>query len=196
MTRVLELDALRRIILFCLGSQACYTSSNSHGQVLGRCWEGVGLLLIRLNPLKAGRLPKVVHLNTIKQFHKRSECVKRLKVLAEGDSADDVLGNIGDQRKLVGEGTCRGFDRRALDEVLDRYIETLSAVPGRTHMLELFIDTGEAEPVQTHLYRSPEKLVGAIKEELEDLLEKGIIEPSTSEWESPIIPVMKNSVVL
>ena len=119
---------------------------------------------------------------------------KRLTVLADGDSADDVLGNIGDQRKLVSEGTYRGFDRRALDEVLDRYKETLSAVPGRTRLSGLYIDIGEAEPVQQHPYRPPDKLVGAIKEELEDLLEKGIIEPSTSDWASPALDEITDRV--
>ena len=60
--------------------------------------------------------------------------------------------------------------------------ETLSTVPGRTHLLELFIDIVEAEPVQQHPYRPPEMLVVAIREELEDLLKKGITDPLEFVW--------------
>ena len=69
----------------------------------------------------------------------------------------------------------------------------MSREPGRTNIVEFAFDTGEDTPIQQRPYRLPEKLLGPIKEELAGLLKKDIIEPSTSNWASPIIPVGKSN---
>ena len=55
----------------------------------------------------------------------------------------------------MGEGTCMGFCRKELDEVLERHSETLSREPGRKYLVEFAIDTGEATPIQERPYRPP-----------------------------------------
>jgi len=37
--------------------------------------------------------------------------VNRLTILAEDDSAEDSVEKIGSSSKIIGEGTCKGFNR-------------------------------------------------------------------------------------
>lgn len=68
-------------------------------------------------------------------------------------------------------------------------------MPGRTNLTEHRIETGTARPVKLPPYRIPHAYRGAVQKEIEEMLEAEIeaeiIEPSMSEWCSPIVPVKK-----
>ena len=53
------------------------------------------------------------------------------------------------------------------------------------------IDTGEAEPVQQRPYSTPVALKESVNKELDWLLKKGYIVPSSSPWSSPMVTVRK-----
>ena len=53
------------------------------------------------------------------------------------------------------------------------------------------IHTGDHPPIKQRPRREPLGMQGAVKEELEKMLKKGIIEPSNSAWASPIVLVRK-----
>ncbi|KAL2103518.1 hypothetical protein ACEWY4_000386 [Coilia grayii] len=63
--------------------------------------------------------------------------------------------------------------------------------PGRTEMVEHRITLKDQQPVRQPCYRVPESLLAVLKDELDMMLELGVIEPSSSEWNSPIILVPK-----
>ncbi|KAA3678006.1 uncharacterized protein DEA37_0008956 [Paragonimus westermani] len=63
--------------------------------------------------------------------------------------------------------------------------------PGRTHFVRHRIDTGEAHPIRQAARRLPVHLQGQVEQLLTDMLEKGIIRPSTSPWASPVVLVKK-----
>lgn len=52
------------------------------------------------------------------------------------------------------------------------------------------IDTGDSPPVC--FYRHTPKISEEISRHVADLLKNGVIQPSTSEWQSPIVSVKKN----
>ena len=53
------------------------------------------------------------------------------------------------------------------------------------------IRTGDSPPIALCPHRVPDKLKVQVKEEIEKLLELGVIVVSTSPWASPIVPVPK-----
>ena len=77
-----------------------------------------------------------------------------------------------------------------LQQILEGAEGTFRDEPGLTAGCE-HIKTGDALPIRSGPYAiSPKKLEG-VSNEISSLLEKGIIVPSTSQWSSPIVPLIK-----
>ena len=67
----------------------------------------------------------------------------------------------------------------------------LSDTPGRTNLVCHNISTGDAPPVRLPPYRLAHKSQEVLREEIQTLLNQGIIRPSTSPWAAPIVLVPK-----
>lgn len=68
--------------------------------------------------------------------------------------------------------------------------------PGRTELIYHSIILNDPKPIRQPVYRVPERLLPVMKEELEMMTSLGVIEPSTSEWSSPIVLVPKKDGTL
>ncbi|KAJ0039408.1 hypothetical protein NL108_016223 [Boleophthalmus pectinirostris] len=66
-----------------------------------------------------------------------------------------------------------------------------AAEPGRTTLMEHVIRLKDRSPIRQRPYRVPQQLVAQLRREIESMLELGVIEPSTSEWCSPVVIVFK-----
>jgi len=55
------------------------------------------------------------------------------------------------------------------------------------------IETGDARPIKENPYRIPYALKPVVEEHIDEMLGKGIIEPSSSPWSSSIVLVQKKS---
>lgn len=53
------------------------------------------------------------------------------------------------------------------------------------------IETGDAKPIPQRFYRQTPKARAETRRQIQEMLENNIIEPSTSEWQSPIVLVAK-----
>ena len=53
------------------------------------------------------------------------------------------------------------------------------------------LQKADTPPIRQRPYRIPEQLVGPLKDEVQQILDLGVIEPSKSEWSSPMIMVPK-----
>ncbi|KAK3083233.1 hypothetical protein FSP39_017411 [Pinctada imbricata] len=62
---------------------------------------------------------------------------------------------------------------------------------GRTRLVEHSIDTGGARPIKQHPYRVPLAKRLAAEKEIQQMAERGVIEPSSSPWCSPVVMVTK-----
>ena len=62
---------------------------------------------------------------------------------------------------------------------------------GQTNLVKHEIHTGSHAPIKQRPRREPIGMQNVVKEELDKMLDKGIIEPSTSAWGSPIVLVRK-----
>lgn len=63
--------------------------------------------------------------------------------------------------------------------------------PGVTSLTEHIIDVGQHRPIKQRCYLVSPKVQEAIRDEVDKMLEAGIIEPSFSEWSNPIVMVKK-----
>ena len=85
--------------------------------------------------------------------------------------------------------------REELAGVLKEFA-VLSNLPGRTRLAEHPIECGSARPVRLAPYRIPHAYRKAVQQEIKEMLEGGIIEPSASEWCSPMVIVKKKDGAL
>ena len=128
---------------------------------------------------------KVLHVNNLKKYYPRVEEVLRLALVAEDWEEDECIGT-----KLC--GNFAGFDEKVeVQRLREEFPEVFSDLPGRTSVCKMNIGTGEAAPRASHPYRIPNKLKEGVRQEIEKLVELGIVVPSTSPWASPVVPVPK-----
>ena len=79
-------------------------------------------------------------------------------------------------------------------ELLESYADVIAWSPsdlGRTDKLQHRIHTGDACPIRQPLCRIPHHCREEVRQLLDDMLEKKIIEPSVSPWASPVVLVKK-----
>ena len=79
--------------------------------------------------------------------------------------------------------------KKELSALLIKYSDVFQDKPGKATVNPVSIPTGSSHPVTTYPYRTPNRWKDKIQAEIDTLLESGIIEPSTSPWASPIVPV-------
>jgi hypothetical protein len=62
---------------------------------------------------------------------------------------------------------------------------------GQTHLVTHHIDTGDAAPIKQRPYRTAPALNAEIERQVNEMLNHGIVQPSTSPWSSPVVLVKK-----
>ena len=131
------------------------------------------------------RKKKIVHINNCKLWHQADALVLRIVAAAEemGDEKEDKLG--------LSEAELAEVQKKALDDLLMNYQDVLRDEPGLAKGVHHVIETGDSLPKRTMPYRICPAWRDAIKKEISTLLEAGIIEPTTSPWSSPIVPIKK-----
>ena len=77
--------------------------------------------------------------------------------------------------------------RGQLKELLTDFVNVMSNNPGRTTVVEHQVMTTGTRPVRLSPYRLPHAYRDLVHNEVQEMLDAGIIEPSSSEWASPIV---------
>lgn len=102
-----------------------------------------------------------------------------------------VLVEIKDKLKHLSDK-----EREVLWPVLCRYAYIFgepSEKLGCHSKIQHKIETGDHPPIKKNPYRLPHALRPVVEEQINDMLQKGIIRPSTSPWSSPVVIVSKKS---
>ncbi|KAH9084215.1 hypothetical protein Ae201684P_020467 [Aphanomyces euteiches] len=86
-----------------------------------------------------------------------------------------------DQRELF---------RKTLMKFADIFVDS-SKAPGRTHLVEFSIDTGDSPPIRSVPYRTSKAEGDIMEAELNQYLDLGLIRPSKSPWSSPVLMIRK-----
>ena len=82
--------------------------------------------------------------------------------------------------------------RAELEHLLKHFsADVIQDTPGRTTLIEHSIKTGDAQAVRLPPYRLPYAYRDTVKKEIQDMLDQGLIEHSSSDWSAPIVLVKK-----
>ena len=88
-------------------------------------------------------------------------------------------------------------ERQQLADLLAEFESIISVrdddLLGRTNLVYHRIDTGDAVPIRQPVRRLPYFQREDVRKMIADMLSKGIIEPSTSAWSSPVVLVKKRN---
>lgn len=85
-------------------------------------------------------------------------------------------------------------DQKAkLSEIITDIRNSVGIGLGRTNIIKHYIDTGNSKPTYQKQYQFSPVVKKEIEQELDDMLEKDVVEPSYSPWCSPIVIVKKQN---
>ena len=84
--------------------------------------------------------------------------------------------------------------RKEVRELLAKYPDVLTSIPGKTKLLEHDIKLSTAEPVRSKGYPIQYKTREIMESEIDEMIELGVIEPLISHYSSPIVLVQKRWV--
>jgi hypothetical protein len=155
-----------------------------------------------------------LHANALRPWSQRPAdevaCIAVAKsLLADGQTLGDLMSDPGPMTDLEERHDPGNFDLRECipqgdypetghlppdraDQVLalcKKYDCLFSGPLGRLKEVTHDVDVGDSSPVRQHFYRtSPEKMK-IMKEEIDEMLRIGVIQPSKSEWSSPLVLV-------
>ena len=141
---------------------------------------------------------RILHVNMLRKW-----CVpESTNYLAEEIETDDqdvpvwkdtVRGNA--QQPTFGKQLSTP-QRVEMEALLSDFADVIQDRPGRTSLASHNIVTTTTKPVRLPPYRLPHAFRETVRKEIDELLEKGITEPSNSDWSAPIVLVQKKDGTL
>ena len=100
------------------------------------------------------------------------------------------------EREKFHTGKLNESQQQEFQEFMKNYQDLFAWEPddfGCTSVVSHRIDTGDATPIKQRFYRTSYQNQLFIKEEIQRLLEMGLIKPSMSQWTSPVVVVEKKN---
>lgn len=85
------------------------------------------------------------------------------------------------------------LQKEQLELVKSTFLVSSDKLFGRTNLIEHIIDTGESKPIRQRPYPYSPYIQSQINTELDRMIKKGVIEPSSSPWSSPIVKAEKKN---
>ena len=109
---------------------------------------------------------------------------------------EDLLGLVTFQSKESIQDVCvgaglNGEQRNEVVEVLRRYEEIFTEIPGKAGVIEHNIDLTDDRPNRCKPYPLPHAKRGEIREEIKNMMNTGIVRESSSPYASPLVVVKK-----
>lgn len=150
---------------------------------------------------------RTYHINLLKRYFER-ETLETVGVLqcavaavVDEDEGDDegskvsIVMPLSKQTEtirdvIIGE-SLNADQRKQLGDMLERFADVLTDVPGRTNEYKYDLRLTTDTPVRKKPYPVPQAVKQTLKEEVTSMLESGIIEPSESSYCSPSVVVRK-----
>ena len=177
------------------------TSSN---KLLAK-WMGPYPVLRKVSPVSYevdmydhAKRKRIFHVNMLRKWHSPVAVNLWAEGEAPGPDPDEIVlwkDEPALQEAAVSEKLSE-IQQEQLQGLLEEYHDVLRGAPGRTDMAEHVIDTGDSRPIRLHPYRVPHAYRGEVERQVTEMLEEGVIEPSTSDWAAPIVLVRKKDGTL
>ena len=164
-------------------------------------WQGpyqvvtrMGKLTYLLDMHDRRKRQRVFHVNMLKGYQVRS--VEEDNCYADELEEDIPVWNEKSEKRATFGEDLTSKQTKELQVLLNNFGSVFSDKPGRTDMAEHSIITEQTLPVRRPPYRLPHAYKELVKKELDEMLENGIIEATSSEWASPIVMVRKKDASL
>ncbi|XP_058869672.1 uncharacterized protein LOC131720990 [Acipenser ruthenus] len=158
-------------------------------------WQGpyeviraVGLVNYEIRQPDRRNKTEIYHVNLLKPWKARE-----VLFIAPGEMEDDLGPCIeAPSPSQISMGEQLLPDQQVeLRKLIGKFGDVFSDVPGRTNLTEYAVITPPGVTVRERPYRIPESRRSGVQNEVRAMLELGVIEPSRSEWCSPIVIVAK-----
>ena len=187
-------------------SVLCMSPTGTEG--LTAKWEGPykvmekkGDLTYLISAPCRGKRGRTVHRNLLKRHILQINTATVITAAADSEHLDSLtLGpSIGAEKEEEGDRWVKATavdrlseeQRRQLGDILRSFDKTFSDTPGKADVAPFTIPTGSSAPIAQYPYRIPHKWREKAREEIQQLLKNGIIQPSSSPWTSPVVCVPK-----
>src|SRR6218665_3834448 len=168
-------------------------------------WKGPFIVTRQLSmvnyEIMTDKGPKVYHINLLRRWHARDSdmTIPQVNVILTAEPCEEdyeALGYIDDEGeaeetldlKLKGLSEAK---IKQLKEVLNEFKDRFTKKLGRTTLIRHSIKLNTQKPIAPRSYRIPESLRGQVHEQIEQMIQDGIIEPADSPYASPIVCVRK-----
>ena len=123
-----------------------------------------------------------------------------IPITSDGLLVRQVCANVEGRKRLLGRlvadvgPTLCWQDTDRLRQLLLNHHEVFAVEDGdrgETNLVQMTIDTGNALPRRQPVRRTPFAVRAEVARQLEEMQSKGVVEPSTSPWASPVVLVRK-----
>lgn len=175
-------------------SQARKWSSILHTQTVGQVAGPVTYEILHPEKKKS---KQTYHINLLKEWKERS-IQAPAKVLfvrkVEPEEEEEELEAGPEDLTTSASQTLVYLSSEEATQLLQTFKEVssqFSASPGKTTVVEHVIRLKDGRPIRQRPYRVPQQLVGKLQDEIKEKLRLRVIEPSKSEWCSPVVIVFK-----
>lgn len=164
-----------------------------HSHKLALSWEGPFSVEKKLGPVTylikevggMGR-EKRSHMNNLKPYKETPLEIRSLMALADE-------GDIVHSCPILDVQSHPDFSPAIVESLVTEFPQVFSKVPGQSNVAPASIHIPQNTPIISQApYAIPKKLLTKVKEELDKLVEQGILEESRSLWCSPLVIARKS----
>ena len=140
---------------------------------------------------------KTCHVNQLRKYIERTEFVHAVVIAADLDTnfEDNYLPAIEDEVtepiKFKIEESLPSDQKECMLKLLTEFKDVFRPNLGKTHLAVHCITLTDDTPCVSKSYRIPETLKQPLEDELNRLLEAGVLRHCSSEYRSPLIPIKK-----
>lgn len=192
-------DRNARLRTFQPGQKVLLLLPSSESSLLAK-WQGPFEVLRKLGQvtyeiaMPGRRQPQqVFHVNLLKQWNERSVPINEQRwacvVEEEEELKEQYFPTTKGKSVFPSVAHLSSEHQKELLHIIPKAL--FREEPGRTELITHDIRLKSAGPIRQTTCRVPARLIPALKQEVQVMLEMGIIEPSHSEWCSPVVLVPK-----
>lgn len=169
-------------------------------------WLGPGVIEKKLGNVnyvvrmtQSEKKPKIYHANRLKPYVHRSANLLNVKLVSPEtlvDANPDLLQafqEAGDYSEVYMESDIPSGQQEKMYEMLKGKAAVFVNTPGRTSVIKHKLKVTDDTPIRSSPYRVIGDQARQIEEELQEMLNLGIIQPSKSPWASPVVIVPKKT---
>lgn len=139
-----------------------------------------------------GKERQTYNVNLLKEWKERASEEAKPVLMVRKVEVEDEDCEVQVQRQTLPLDFTHLQDAERSDlQHLSQFPQLVRQSPGRTDIAQHTIHLNDPMPLRQRLYRIPEHLLTPLKKEIEMMIQLGVIEPSISEWSSPLVIVPK-----